>query len=362
MKLAIIGPSHPYKGGIVQQTTELAQRLKLAGHEVVVYSWRSQFPKLLYPGSVLADDQPEMPLFAGNKPSLSWYNLFSWRRVGKQLHNYDLVIFIWWLPTIQAPIYSMIRHYLKNVKTAVICHNVLPHEPKPADRRLAHFFLSRVDHVIVHTPEQAQLAASLTAARLSSTALPPLLPGWTQTDAKHQPGIRKHLLFFGIVRDYKGLDILLEALAAVTDIKLTVAGEFWGGSSSYESQIAKLGITDRVILRPGYIAAKDIPALFQASDALVLPYKSATGTTNVRLGFSYGVPVIASDIPALTEQIRDGVDGLLFKNDDPEALAAAIRKLYVSATLSRLQAGLPAVEVESFWQNYIKIVTEDPAD
>lgn len=354
MKIAIVGPSHPYKGGIVQETTELAHRLMATGHDVELVAWRSQYPSKLYPGTMLPEGQPELPLFINTSRKLTWNNPLSWSRAGKHLQNFDLVIFVWWLPTLQAPIYNVMLRRLKNIRTAVICHNVLPHEGRPGDKQLAQSFFKKLDLLIVHTLEQADLARSLTETSVITAELPPLLPGWTAEVGHHAPGVRHRLLFFGIVRDYKGLDVLLDALTLVPAVCLTVAGEFWGGTAKYLSQIEHLGLSDRVEVRAGYMAPEAIGSLFADVDALVLPYRSATGTTNVRLGFGYQIPVIVSDVPALAEQIIEGIDGLIFENGDAKSLAQAINNLYQPAAFKQLHSQLPKVAVDSVWQKYIE--------
>jgi len=353
MKIAIVGPSHPYKGGIVQHTTELVHRLTVQGHEVELVSWVSQFPNKLYPGELLPLDQPEQAIFPNTTHTLNWYDPLSWRRAGKHLRSFDLVVFVWWVPTIQGPIYSEIAKHLKGVRKAAICHNVLPHEGRPGDAFLTERFFKKLDYLVVHTDEQASIAKQLTQCDIFVTLLPPLLPGWSESVSHHDDIIRKQLLFFGLVRDYKGLDVLLTALALVPDVKLTIAGEFWGGSHEYEQMIRKLDLASRVTIRSGYIPSEDIPQLFHEADALVLPYRSATGTTNVRLGFAYHVPVISSDVRALADQIRDGQDGLVFKTGDAKDLARSITQLYEKGALIRLRNNLPAIPVEAGWQTYI---------
>jgi glycosyltransferase involved in cell wall biosynthesis len=359
MRIAIIGPSHPYKSGIVQQTTELAHRLAALGHDVEVLGWKSQFPKLLYPGVLLPEDQPELPIFPKTKRLLSWNNPLSWRQVGRYASQFDQVIFIWWVPTFQGPIYSTIRHHLKkSVYTTALCHNVLPHEGKPGDKRLTQYFLKQVDQLVVHTQEQADLAKTLTDKPVAVVALPPLFPGWSSNIAENNKAPKHHLLFFGIVRKYKGVDILLRALAKLPDVSLTIAGEFWGGPRSYEAMITKLGLGDRVTIQAGYIAAEAIPRLFAEADALVLPYRSATGTSNVQLGFAYGIPVISSDLRVLTEQIKSGVDGLTFRAGDADALASTIQQFYQPEIFKKLMDGVPSVPIDSLWQSYLDVIAK----
>jgi glycosyltransferase involved in cell wall biosynthesis len=163
------------------------------------------------------------------------------------------------------------------------------------------------------------------------------------------------LLFFGIVRPYKGLDVLLRALArGPARLTLTVAGEFWGGTGETEKLMAELGIEDRVQLRPGYVPASEIPALFAAADALVLPYREATASQNALLAFSYGVPVITTTAGALADQVRDGVDGLTCAPGDVADLARVLREISAPGVAARLRAGVRAIDPEPGWTDYLR--------
>jgi glycosyltransferase involved in cell wall biosynthesis len=163
------------------------------------------------------------------------------------------------------------------------------------------------------------------------------------------------LLFFGIVRPYKGLDVLLRALARTPPhVTLTVAGEFWGGTAETQDLITGLGLAKRVTLRPGYLPAREIPALFAAADALVLPYREATASQNVLLAFCFGVPVVATTAGALAEAVRDGVDGLTCAPGDVEDLARVLNEFAEPATAQRLRAGVRAVDPEPYWAAYLR--------
>jgi glycosyltransferase involved in cell wall biosynthesis len=165
------------------------------------------------------------------------------------------------------------------------------------------------------------------------------------------------LLFFGIVRPYKGLDVLLRALArGPAHLTLTVAGEFWGGTGETEKLMAELGIADRVRLRPGYVPASEIPALFAATDALVLPYREATASQNALLAFAHGVPVITTTAGALADLVRDGVDGLTCAPGDVADLARVLREISVPGMARRLQAGVTAIDPVPCWADYLKVL------
>jgi glycosyltransferase involved in cell wall biosynthesis len=166
--------------------------------------------------------------------------------------------------------------------------------------------------------------------------------------------VRRRLLFFGLVRRYKGLDVLLRALAAgPDDVSLLVAGEFWGGTGDTRRLVAELGLTDRVTLRPGYVPAAAVPDLFAEVDALVLPYRAATASQNAWVAFEHGVPVISTRAGALAGQVTDGVDGLLAEPGDVADLARVLRRFYAPEMPERLRAGVKPVDAEPVWQRYL---------
>jgi glycosyltransferase involved in cell wall biosynthesis len=165
-------------------------------------------------------------------------------------------------------------------------------------------------------------------------------------------GVHDRLLFFGLVRPYKGLDLLIRALPE--GVSLRVAGEFWGGLDETKALVNELGLTDRVELRPGYVDAADVPGLFADVDALVLPYRSGTASQQVWFGHEHGVPVIATRVGTLGDHVTDGVDGLLVEPGSVEALRAALAGFYRPGEPERLRSGVKAVDPEPYWASYIE--------
>ncbi|HEX4813321.1 MAG TPA: glycosyltransferase family 4 protein [Nonomuraea sp.] len=346
MRIAIVGPTYPYKGGGAQHTTELAHRLAALGHDVAIESWRAQYPSFLYPGQQTIST-PEGTPYPKTVRRLDWRWPGGWVAGGRRLRSADLVVLAVLSP-VQVPPYVGILYGIgRKVRTVALCHNVLPHERKAYDEPLMRALLKRVDGVLVHSEQQAGLAGGLTNRPVSVAALPPHLPS---TTGERSAAVHRRLLFFGIVRPYKGLDLLLRALP--DGVSLTVAGEFWGGLDETKALIDDLGIADRVDLRPGYVAADDVPKLFAGADALVLPYRTATASQNVWLGHEHGVPVIATRVGALADHVTDGVDGLLVEPDDVGALRDAIERFYASGEPERLRSGVKAVDPEPFWSAY----------
>ncbi|AWS40852.1 glycosyltransferase family 4 protein [Streptosporangium sp. 'caverna'] len=387
MRIVVVGPTYPYKGGGAAHTTELAHRLRAAGHDVVIESWRAQYPSFLYPGQQTVDT-PDGEPFPHVRRDLDWRRPDGWVRCGRRLRNADLVIFAVLSP-VQVPPYLGILYGLRRrTKVVALCHNVLPHESKPYDAPLMKALLRRADVVLVHSERQAVLARELTPAPVRIAEMAPHLPprsaergpgepesGERRSEEREPlgpgPGERRagelepkedgfggrgpvhdRLLFFGLVRPYKGLDLLIRALPE--GVALRVAGEFWGGLDETKALIAELGLTDRVELRPGYVAAADVPGLFADVDALVLPYRSGTASQQVWFGHEHGVPVIATRVGTLGDHVTDGVDGLLVEPGSVEALRAALDGFYRPGEPERLRAGVKAVDPEPYWASYIE--------
>jgi glycosyltransferase involved in cell wall biosynthesis len=395
LRIAVVGPTHPYKGGIAQHTTELAHRLAERGHDVRIESWSAQYPARLYPGQQRVGAAEMAPFPATGYP-LSWRRPDGWVRLGRRLRRgLDVVVVVVVTP-IQAPAYLGILAGLGRGPVArarrltagrrggergrpasprapggpavlALCHNVLPHERRAVDEPLIRAVLRQTDAVLVHTDAEAARAAGLTGAPVHVAAMAPHLwsaptrRGGAEAEDPARPAggrPRRRLLFFGLVRPYKGLDVLLRALAAGPgDVALTVAGEFWGGTGPTEALISELGIADRVELRPGYVDAAEVPALFAASDALVLPYRAGTASQNVDLAHLHGLPVVATSVGTLATAVADGVDGLLVAPDDPAALAAALLRLYQPGVLPALAAKVRPPDVAAGWDRYLDVLT-----
>ncbi|MBB6170098.1 glycosyltransferase involved in cell wall biosynthesis [Nocardiopsis mwathae] len=365
MRITLVGPAHPYKGGGARHTTELAHRLARRGHDVLIESWRAQYPALLYPGRQTID-VPEGEPFPNTRHELAWYRPDGWWRAGRAAGHRGpgaLTVLTVFSP-VQVPAYlGVLAGVGRRTRTVALCHNVVPHEPGPADATLMRALLRRVDGVLTHSPDQESLARGLARGadtRVLMAEIPPHLPETGGPPPAHPAEARRHhLLFFGIVRPYKGVDVLLRALArgAPPTVRLTVAGEFWGGSGDLRALAADLGIADRVEFREGYVPAGELAELFAAADAVVLPYRSATATQNVWLAHAHGVPVVATRAGTLPDHVRDGADGLLCAPDDAADLARALAEFYAEGVAERLRGGVRPVDPEPYWDPYVDALT-----
>jgi glycosyltransferase involved in cell wall biosynthesis len=380
VRIALIGPAHPYKGGGARHTTELARRLADAGHDVVIESWLHQYPVGLYPGGQQTVDVADGEPFANTRRRLSWRNPLGWWQAGRRLRDMDLVVFALLIPP-QAVPYLAILTGLQGAhpgarrgagpRAVVICHNVAPHESRPADQQLTRWLLRKAGAALTHGPAEAARARELApAAPVVMARMPPHLPaaaaevplgdhalsdGIKGTQSSGVPASCR-LLFFGIVRPYKGLDVLLRAMARGPDqVTLTVAGEFWGkAEAATRTLIEELGLTARVTLRPGYVPADEIPARFGAADALVLPYRSATSSQNAWLAFEYGKPVVVTRAGTLADAVRDGVDGVVCEPDDEDDLLRALVRISAPGEVDRLRSAVQAADPGRYWKEYLE--------
>lgn len=352
MRITVVGPTHPFKGGIAQHTAALARELSVRGHQVVVQNWDRQYPARLYPG-LLTIDEPEFPVHQPTQRLLSWNRPDSWWRVGRRAGTGDILIVAHVNP-IQVPPYRVLLAAARGVgKKVIVAHNVLPHERSAVDRMLTVQLFRAADQIVTHSESQRELAAGLSGVPV---VMAPIAPHMPPDFALGTPGPGEHrrLLFFGLVRPYKGLDVALRALAAgPSDVRLRVAGEFWGGTAATEALISELGLTERVELRPGYTAAEDVPGLFADVDALVLPYRTVTGSQGVWTAFQFGVPVLVSGTGRLADDVRDGVDGLVVPPDDVDALAGALRRFYEPGVPERMRAAVRPVDPAPYWDRYV---------
>jgi glycosyltransferase involved in cell wall biosynthesis len=373
VRIALVGPTHPYKGGVAAHTTRTAHRLAEAGHDVVLVSWSRLYPAVLYPGEqAVPDGAPDLPSYPRTIRPLRWDSPLGWWRTGRLLRTADLVIVVAVVP-VQAPALEVLIRAVRSgrgphPRVVVVAHNVVPHETHPAGPWLMSRLLAAADTVLVHSPELARQAVAHRARQVLVADLPPHLPGGDPPAGIRTPGAqpaeprRTRVLALGMVRDYKGVDLLLRAAATVPEVEVTVAGEQWGSAGERVRELARdPRLAGRVRLSAGYVPGVQIPALLAGHDVLALPYRHATASQNVMLGHAHGLPVLASTVGTFPAQVRDGVDGLLVPPDDVEALAGALRAVGDPDRLARLRSGVPVVDLDGPWRDYVATLVHDPA-
>ena len=339
MKVAILGPVFPYKGGIAHYTSLLAKELAKR-HKVKVFSFKLQYPRFLYPGVQQKDYDNDHFKIDGTKYILNSVNPLSWVRTGIAVSRFspDLVIIPWWNPFFGPAFFSVatLLKWFGNTKILFISHNVLPHERLPLDRLIARATLNRGDfHIVQSSEDEVRLLDFVKTPHYRKSCHPIYDTFRTEDIPKEMarekltlPRHAKIILFFGFVRKYKGLRFLLDALPTVRDripeIKLLIAGDFYDDKQSYLDRIEELGIGDIVHVHDTYIPDREVGTFFFASDLVVLPYTSATQSGIVQIAYGFNRPVVVTAVGGLPEVVRDGKTGYVVPPEDTKELADAI--------------------------------------
>jgi glycosyltransferase involved in cell wall biosynthesis len=370
VRIAVVGPTHPYKGGVAAHTTSLAQHLAAAGHDTVLVSWSRLYPHGLYPGEqAVPDGDPDVPPFERTTRTLRWDRPGSWWRVGRRLREADLLVVVLVLPAQVPALLALVRAARsgggRRPRVVVLAHNVVPHETHVGGQWLVTRLLSAADAVLVHSAAMGEQAAAHGAHQVRVAGLPPHLPGGVPAGpasprrGRARPDDRLAVLALGIVREYKGVDLLVEAAAQVSQVHLGVVGEQWGRAGErVRALVADPRLAGRVELQRGYLPGRQVAGLLAGYDVLALPYRHATASQNVLLAHAHGLVVLATEVGTFGEQVRDGVDGLLVPPSDVAALVAALRRLTEPGELERLQAGVPPVDPDGPWRRYLSVLLD----
>lgn len=341
MKINLIGPSYPFRGGISHYTTILFRNLK-KNHQTKFYSFKRQYPRFLFPGETDRDLSNVSLKDDDAQPILDSLNPITWIKVAAKTikDKPDITIFPWWV-IFWVPQFITIILLLKNfskTKILFICHNVVEHESSFTKRLLSRAVLSKGDFFIVHSAEEKQRLIGLIGERDIIETYHPSYKDFNLEEipkvaAKKRLNISSEniILFFGFVREYKGLKYLIKAMPSILEkvnVKLIIAGEFWDDKEEYTQLINKLKLNDKIIINDNYIPNEELPFYFYASDIVVLPYTSVTGSGLVQLAYGFNKPVIVSDIGALSQVVINEKTGFLVKPTNSQSIADAVVKFY----------------------------------
>jgi D-inositol-3-phosphate glycosyltransferase len=352
MRIVICGPAHPYRGGIAAYNERLAQQFLSEGDAAAIYTFRLQYPSFLFPGKSQFDDG-YAPQGVTITRAINSVNPFNWFTIGMRLRRIrpDLVIMRYWLPFL-APSLGFIARIVKSnryTRILTIFDNVVPHERRFGDRLLTKFFVSSIDGALVmaETVEKE--------LREFSTELPcvisphPLFDTYSEPVSRAEAIVRlklcpadRFILFFGFIRAYKGLDLLIQAMAdpAVKslEVKLLVAGEFYEEEKPYFDLIHTLDISDRIILHSHFISNDEVKYYFSAASLVVQPYRSATQSGVTQVAYQFNKPMVVTNVGGLAEIVPHGKCGYVV-TPEPEAIAEAITDFF-SGDARRFEKGI----------------------
>lgn len=331
MRVAVIGPISPFRGGIAHSNETMCRNLA-KNHIVKVFSFKRLFPKALYPGQFQKEDKSP-PKDLDIDFCIDSVNPLNWSKTAGKINRFnpDVVIFLWWT-TFLTPCYSFLAKMITAKKT-VLCHNLFPHESSWLNTFLTKFFLKYSYNMVVLSKQELEEAKkmgfnpTLLVEPIYDVAGQPI----SKEQAKKELGITKRfLLFFGFVRPYKGLEYLLDAMKEVRkDVDLWVVGEFWG-KKSYD--LGRVNVIDR------YVSDAEIKQFFCACDTLVLPYVSSTQSGIIQIAFAYGTPIITTNVGGNPDLIENDVNGLLVEPKNATALAKAINYFYANNCEEKFRA------------------------
>lgn len=367
MKIAILSTFYPYRGGIAQFNAALYREFELA-HDVRAFTFTRQYPDALFPGKsqYVGDDDTATDRIPAER-TLDTVNPLSYYRTAAKINKFapDLLLTKFWMPFFAPSLGKVARLVRKRgAKHISILDNVIPHERRPGDLALTRYFLRSCDASIVMSDAVERDLLSLAPGARFERHIHPLYSHFGQKMSREEarknlniPIDKKVLLFFGFIRGYKGLDVLLDALALLPEeYYVIVAGENYGSFDEYDKQIDRLNLRDRICLKVGYVPDADAALYFSAADVCALPYKSATQSGIVGISYQFDLPVIATDVGGLREMIEPYGSGLLAAKADPAVYAAAVKKYFDENLAAKLSENVANYKRLASWESLAKTI------
>ena len=373
MKIVIVGTAFPLRGGIAHFNALLASHLGRR-HQVETITFKRQYPAILFPGTTQAETG-EAPGDAVRAPELiDSVNPFNWLSVAREIRRRkaDLLIFKYWLPFFGPCFGTIARFATRGTSTKVlfICDNIIPHERRPGDVLFTRYAFAQSDAFIVQSDAVERELLSLFPGRPYRKVPHPVYEnfghGVPVQEARETLQLRakRVILYFGYVRAYKGLLVLLEAMALLgkdpetSDIELLAVGEYYDDEQKYRRRAAELSLGRTVHFVSEYVPNEKVGTYFSAADVVVLPYLSATQSGIAQIAYNFDRPVIVSDVGGLAEVARDGVTGFVVPPNDAAALAGAIRRFYVEGRAAAFSANVAEEKKKYSWDNLVARIEE----
>jgi D-inositol-3-phosphate glycosyltransferase len=374
-KIILIGSAHPLRGGLATYNERLIREYRMRGDDASIYTFSLQYPGFLFPGKTQYSTEPA-PLDIPIKIKVNSVNPLNWFKVGNEIRKLkpDLVIVKFWIP-FMAPCFGTICRIIKrnkHTKIISIIDNIIPHEKRPGDRSLAQYWVNSTDGFIAMSrsvlddlrtffnPGSLPKPALFCAHPLYDNFGDPIPKEVAKTHLKLNERFH-YILFFGFIRDYKGLDLLLKAFADERlrnhPIKLIVAGEFYCDPKPYHDLIVDLGLKDYVLLSNDFIPDSEVVNYFCAADLVVQPYKSATQSGVTQIAYHFNKPMIITNVGGLSEFVPDGKVGYVTEPDEKQ-IATAILKFYQEKKEQEFSTNASVEKEKYSWGKMIDTIDE----
>lgn len=375
MKVVIIGPAYPLRGGLASFDQRLCDQFLREGHQCSIYSFSLQYPEFIFPGTTQYSSDPP-PAGLDIHTRINSINPINWISVGNELKKLrpDIVVVRYWLPLMGPALGTILRRIRKNKHTRIVAitDNIIPHEKRPGDKPFTKYFLKSCDAFITMSEKVMSDLRLFEKAKPARHILHPLYdnfgPPIPQAEAREKLQLEKEqniLLFFGFIRKYKGLDLLFDAMKIIKEknvepngkkIKLLVAGEFYEDEKPYRDQIDRLGIGDMLILRTEFIADAEVRNYLCAADLVVQPYRNATQSGVTPLAYHFEKPMVVTNVGSLPDLVPNGKVGLV-SEPDPQSLADTILR-YFGLGENYFIPHLRSEKTKYSWDKLVKAVTE----
>ena len=370
MKIIIVGPAHPLRGGLTTFNERLAKAFISEGHSCEIWSFSLQYPSFLFPGTTQYTTEPP-PEGITIRTVINSVNPLNWIKVGNALRKAkpDIVLVRYWLPFMGPALGTILRRAKKNNHTRIVAltDNVIPHERRPGDKPFTKYFLKTCDAFITMSEKVMADLRTFEPTKPARLVLHPLYDNFgdpvPKAEARKKLGLDtdgRLILFFGFIRKYKGLDILLEAMAderiREQGIRLLVAGEFYEDEKPYLATIEQKGISDLLVLRTQFIPDSEVRYYLCAADVVIQPYRNATQSGVTPLAYHFDKPMVVSNVGGLPKLVPDGRSGLVCE-PEPTSIANAILRFYELGE-DYFIPHLRTEKQKSSWQNLIAGILE----
>lgn len=363
MRIAILSPFYPFRGGLAQLNARLYTELSKR-NEVKAFTFTTLYPEFIFPGKTQFVQDNDPAAIIDSERVLSSINPFSYIRTARRINRYepDIIIIPYWM-SFMAPAFGTVCRFLKKkTKVVSLVHNAIPHEKRFFDKAFAKYFFKRCNAFILFSdPVKEDLLKLVPKANILLTSHP-IYDHYKERIGKQvactQLNIennKKTLLFFGLIRDYKGLDILIEAMSFLDDsYQLVIGGECYGDFKRYQDLINVSPLKNNIRVYEQYIPDDMVTILFSAADLLVLPYRSATQSGVVALAYQLELPMVVTDVGALGEAVRASDTGIVVAKSTPQAIAEGIREYFSSENQDRYLANIRTEKKRLSWSDFSK--------
>ncbi len=369
-KIFIIGPAYPLRGGLATFDELFCKAFNEQGHDCEIISYSLQYPNFLFPGSTQFDTSGNAPKNIKIHTLINSVNPLSWIKTARFIKKQkpDFIVFRFWIPFMGPALGSIARMVRKSgVKVLAITDNVIPHETRPGDVAFAKYFINACDGFVTMSKAVMKDLEKFTSTVHKKYLLHPLYTSFgeklNKMDARKAlelPTDKQLVLFFGLIRNYKGLDMLLDAmneLKSNPNINLVIAGEFYEDKQPYLDLIKKYGIENQVILHAKFIANEDVKLYFSAADLVALPYRSATQSGVTQVSFHFEVPTLVTNVGGLGEIIPDKVAGYVVAPNGKE-IAEGIKDYFDNNRMPSFTEGMKKEKQKYDWKIFVDEVID----